>query len=84
MEHTIILKSLEVCNQFSRQFKINIWTILVPIVPIDGRGSKRSDPVQGGESHEFKTTIKTDTFEKTIDLGSTFFEISVNTGQICM
>ena len=45
--------------------------------------SMRTTPFQVGESHDFKTTM-TDTIEKNIDSGKTFFDISVCTGQICM
>ena len=35
-------------------------------------------------SCDFKTTTKVDTIENPVDSGKTFFDISVNTGQICM
>ena len=39
----------------------------------------------GGESPDFKTTTMADHIEKKpVDSGKTFFETSVNTGQICM
>ena len=37
----------------------------------------------GGESHDFKTITMADTIEKHCQF-KTFFDISVNTGQICM
>ena len=37
-----------------------------------------------GESCDFKTTTMADTIEKTVNSGKTLFDISVNTGQICM
>ena len=44
---------------------------------------RRNSNNHGGESHDFKTTMA-DTIEKPFDSGKTFFDISVNTGQICM
>ena len=38
----------------------------------------------GGESHDFKITTMADTIVKPVDSGKTFFDNSVNTGQICM
>ena len=38
----------------------------------------------GRESRDFKTTTMADTIEKTDDSCKTVFDISVNTGQICM
>ena len=37
-----------------------------------------------GESRDLKTTTMADTIENTVDLGKTFFNISVNTDQIYM
>ena len=45
---------------------------------------QRNSNNHGGESSEFKTTTMADTIEKPFDSGKTFFDISVNTGQICM
>ena len=38
----------------------------------------------GGESRNLKTTTMAETIEKTVDSGKTLFDISVDTGQICM
>ena len=37
-----------------------------------------------GESHDFRTTTMADTSQPTVHSGKTFFDISVNTGQIAM
>ena len=38
-----------------------------------------------GETRDFKTTTMADTIEKKpVDSGKRFFDISINTGQICM
>ena len=37
----------------------------------------------GGESRDFKTARIADTIEKSIDSGKTFFDISINSDQIC-
>ena len=41
-----------------------------------------SDPLHGGESHDFKTTTMADTIIKPFHPAKTFFNISVNIGQI--
>ena len=37
-----------------------------------------------GESRAFKTTTIADTIKNLVDSGNTFFDISVNTDQICV
>ena len=39
---------------------------------------------RGGESRDFKTATMADTIEKPVDSGKTFFDMFINTDQICM